>query len=302
MNPIQFDDVKKRQKEQDLRLWDVLVTQGGELRGEVHFDDCCRRNIYSASKSFTSVAAGFALQEGLFSLSDKLTDVFASDLPEKTSVYLQQATVRDLLTMSLGQETSCLMGGERPFLTEKDWVRYALSRPFTFTPGEKFVYNNAGPYLMGVLIQRRAGCDLVSYLMPRLFAPLRITRPMWEQDPLGYTFGAGGLFLNCTELHRFGQFCLQLGNWEGKQLLDSDYLKEATKKQQENGDGTGYGGSGYGYLFWRGEHNSARADGKYGQLSILLPEKDSVITLLAEKPGSPRPLHDMVWQCLYPQL
>ena len=82
----------------------------------------------------------------------------------------------------------------------------------------------------------------------------------------------------------------------------SDYLKEATKKQQENGDGTGYGGSGYGYLFWRGEHNSARADGKYGQLSILLPEKDSVITLLAEKPGSPRPLHDMVWQCLYPQL
>ena len=181
-------------------------------------------------------------------------------------------------------------------------MRYTLSRPFTFTPGEKFVYNNAGPYLMGVLIQRRAGCDLVSYLMPRLFAPLRITRPMWEQDPLGYTFGAGGLFLNCTELHRFGQFCLQLGNWEGKQLLDSDYLKEATKKQQENGDGTGYGGSGYGYLFWRGEHNSARADGKYGQLSILLPEKDSVITLLAEKPGSPRPLHDMVWQCLYPQL
>ena len=210
--------------------------------------------------------------------------------------------MRDLLTMSLGQETSCLMGGERPFLMEKDWVRYTLSRPFTFTPGEKFVYNNAGPYLMGVLIQRRAGCDLVSYLMPRLFAPLRITRPMWEQDPLGYTFGAGGLFLNCTELHRFGQFCLQLGNWEGKQLLDSDYLKEATKKQQENGDGTGYGGSGYGYLFWRGEHNSARADGKYGQLSILLPEKDSVITLLAEKPGSPRPLHDMVWQCLYPQL
>ena len=63
MNPIQFDDVKKRQKEQDLRLWDVLVTQGGELRGELHFDDCCRRNIYSASKSFTSVAAGFALQE-----------------------------------------------------------------------------------------------------------------------------------------------------------------------------------------------------------------------------------------------
>ena len=205
--PIHFDEVIERQTQCDLRLWDVLVTQHGQLRGELHFDDCCRRNIYSASKSVTSIAAGFALEEGLFSLSDRLVDVFAGSLPEKVDGFLPDATVRDLLTMSLGQETACLMGGERPTLPESDWVRYVLNRPFSLKPGQKFVYNNAGPYLMGILIQQKAGCDLVSYLMPRLFGPLHIPRPMWEQDPMGYTFGAGGLFLTCQELHRFGLFC-----------------------------------------------------------------------------------------------
>ena len=41
----------------------------------------------------------------------------------------------------------------------------------------------------------RAGCTLDKYLTPRLFEPLGITAPTWETDPLGYSFGAGGLFL-----------------------------------------------------------------------------------------------------------
>ena len=38
----------------------------------------------------------------------------------------------------------------------------------------------------------------------------------------------------------------------------------------------------YGYLFWRGKYNSYRADGKYSQISMILPEKNSVITVVSE--------------------
>ena len=38
----------------------------------------------------------------------------------------------------------------------------------------------------------------------------------------------------------------------------------------------------YGYLFWRGEYNSYRADGKYGQISMILPDKNAVITFVSE--------------------
>lgn len=42
------------------------------------------------------------------------------------------------------------------------------------------------------------------------------------------------------------------------------------------------GGESYGYLFWRGAFNFFRADGKYGQLSIILPEKNAVVTVVGE--------------------
>lgn len=273
----------------------VKISQGGEVIAHKTWDEECRRNVYSASKSVTSCAVGFAVQEGLLSLEERLVDAFAQDLPETVSENLERATVRDLLTMCLGQARGELMGAQRPLYQERDWVKLALSFPFTDAPNTKFVYNNVGPYLAGMLVQRRSGCDLVSYLTPRLFEHLGITRPTWETDPLGHTFGAGGLFLTLSELHTFGQFYLQNGRWKGRQLLDAAWVKASTSKQVDNG------ACGYGYLFWGGEQGTFRADGKYGQLSILCREKDAVITVVAEcREGAA--LNRAIFDELYPQL
>ena len=273
----------------------VKISQGGEVIAHKTWDEECRRNVYSASKSVTSCAVGFAVQEGLLSLEERLVDAFAQDLPETGSENLERATVRDLLTMCLGQARGELMGAQRPLYQERDWVKLALSFPFTDAPNTKFVYNNVGPYLAGMLVQRRSGCDLVSYLTPRLFEHLGITRPTWETDPLGHTFGAGGLFLTLSELHTFGQFYLQNGRWKGRQLLDAAWVNASTSKQVDNG------AYGYGYLFWGGEQNTFRADGKYGQLSILCREKDAVITVVAEcREGAA--LNRAIFDELYPQL
>ncbi len=264
------------ERARELRLLNLRVWKEGALVLSKDYDSEMRRNQYSASKSFTSAAVGIALGEGLLSLEERLVDAFSKEVPECAGENLQKATVRDLLTMGLGQGKGYLMGEQRPFLQEEDWVRYALSLPFEYAPGEKFVYNNVGPYLAGVLVQRRSGCDLVSYLTPRLFAPMGIQRPTWETDPQGFTFGAGGLFLCVTELLKFGRLLLQKGRWDGRQLVPEAYLKEAAKKQIENGE------QGYGYLFWRGERDSFRADGKYGQYALVFPEEDAVICTNAE--------------------
>lgn len=264
------------ERARELRLLNLRVWKEGALVLSKDYDSEMRRNQYSASKSFTSAAVGIALGEGLLSLEERLVDAFSKEVPECAGENLQKATVRDLLTMGLGQGKGYLMGEQRPFLQEEDWVRYALSLPFEYAPGEKFVYNNVGPYLAGVLVQRRSGCDLVSYLTPRLFAPMGIQRPTWETDPQGFTFGAGGLFLCVTELLKFGRLLLQKGRWDGRQLVPETYLKEAAKKQIENGE------QGYGYLFWRGERDSFRADGKYGQYALVFPEEDAVICTNAE--------------------
>ena len=254
----------------------VKISQNGKLVAEHLWEEDCRRNVYSASKSFTSCAVGIAQSEGLLSIDEMLTDAFQDDLPAHVDENLAKATVRDLLTMCLGQAEGFLMGGQRPLMKEEDWVKAALAVPFAYAPDTKFVYNNVGPYLAGVLVQRRAGMDLVEYLMPRLFRPLGILRPTWETDPQGNTFGAGGLMLTLDELHRFGCLYLQDGLWEGKQLVPAQWVRQSTTKQVENG------AHGYGYLFWAGERNTFRADGKYHQYSILMRDKNAVVSCLAE--------------------
>ena len=99
----------------------VKVSQHGELIAQWHSEGECRRNVYSAAKSFTSCAVGFAVQEGLISLDEKLTDAFADDLPENVDENLKKATVRDLLTMCLGQKDA------------------HLAIPFEYEPGTPFV-------------------------------------------------------------------------------------------------------------------------------------------------------------------
>lgn len=275
---------------EELRLLNVIVLKDGKEVCRRDYDGEMRRNQYSASKSFTSAAVGIALREGLLSLHEKLTEVFPDDLPERVNPNLEKATVRDLLTMGLGQAHGFLMGEQRPFLQEADWVKYSLALPFEYAPDTKFVYNNVGPYLAGILVQRRAGCDLVHYLMPRLFEPLGIRLPTWETDPQGMSFGAGGLFLSVSELAKFGQLLLQKGHWNGKQLIPADYLAEASKKQIENGE------EGYGYLFWLGQRGSYRADGKYGQYAIVFPDDNAVIAANAEARDQ-RLLLDFLMDC-----
>lgn len=192
------------QNAENLRLLGLIVAQRGETIYQHNWDSPCRRLLFSASKSFTGAAVGFAVQEGLLRLDDRLIELLPDEAPENPSENLCRATIRDALTMCIGQSRGYLMGAQRVGMAEEDWAKAVLALPFDEAPGTHFVYSNVGPYLAGLAVQKRAGCDLVDYLMPRLFAPLGIQRTVWEVDPLGRTFGAAGLLLALPELHKLG--------------------------------------------------------------------------------------------------
>lgn len=63
-------------KAEKLRVLGMKISIGQNTVYEHYWDEDCRRNIYSASKSFTSCAVGFAVQEGLISLEERLTVAF----------------------------------------------------------------------------------------------------------------------------------------------------------------------------------------------------------------------------------
>lgn len=266
-------------KAEDLAVRGMRVYQNGELVASYQPQPEQRQNQYSGTKSFTSTAVAFGVQEGLFSLEDAVLDHFRDDAPENPSENLKKMKLRHLITMSMGFESPMLMGAQRPRMTEKDWVRYVLRANVVHEPGTVFQYNNAGPYLLGILVQRKSGMSLIEYLTPRLFEPLGIEVPQCEKDPLGNTFGAGGLQLNVSEFAKLGLLYLQKGMWNGQRLLSEEWVKAASTPQILANEGDEEIGHHYGYLFWTMPDGMFRADGKYGQYCVVVPKKNAVIAI-----------------------
>ena len=113
-------------------------------------------------------------------------------------------------------------------------------------------------------------------------------------------FRSYGLYVRTEDIAKFGQLYLQKGKWNGKQLVPTAWVEQATSKQVSNGsDPTKDWDQGYGFQFWRCRHNAYRGDGKDGQFCIVLPELDAVIAITANT-GNMQAELNVVWDKLLP--
>jgi CubicO group peptidase (beta-lactamase class C family) len=264
--------------------------------------------IYSYSKSFTSIAIGFAEQEGLLSLQEKLVDIFSDVCPKNPSENLRKATIEHLLTMSCGHEA---VVPDRYYETG-EWIEKFLAHPVVFEPGTHFFYNTTGSNLLCAILQKRAGLNLTEYLRPRLFTPLGMSDDIaCFTLPDGVEGGGFGYSLRTEDMAKFIQFIANKGVWDGKQLLNSSWIERAVSKQIETASADGATGAtgaasdwdvGYGYQFWRCKPAGLfRADGAYGQYGIVFPQKDAVLVITSTGLDTNDTL-DTVWETILPGL
>jgi CubicO group peptidase (beta-lactamase class C family) len=254
--------------------------------------------LYSLSKSFTATAIGFAVQEGLLSLEDRVASFFPEKLPAEPCANMREMRVRHLLTMSTGhaQEPGVAFAGD-------DRVATFLRSYVDLAPGSRFVYNTPATYMLSAILQKTAGVPLPDYLAPRLFEPLGIEGATWETCPQGIAAGGYGLMVRTGDIARFGQFLLQRGQWDGRRLLDPAWIDAATAKQVENGSEPDNDWSrGYGYQFWRCVPDGVyRGDGAFGQLCVVMPRQDAVFAATAATDDMQAVLK-AVWEILLPAL
>ncbi len=253
--------------------------------------------LFSLSKSFTSTAIGFAVQEGLLTVEDRVVTYFMEECPEP-GCNLAAMKVKDLLSMSTGHvvdTTSYMM--ER---SDGDWVRGFLEVPVEKEPGTYFLYNTGATYMLSVILQKLTGMKLIDYLRPRLLEPLGIEGATWDSCPRGYNTGGFGLRVRTEDIAKFGQLYLKEGVLDGKQLLSREWIKEATASQSDNSrNGGGDWGQGYGYQFWRCRNQAYRGDGAFGQYCVVMPEQDMVLAITGGMRDLQLPL-EIVWEKLLP--
>lgn len=227
--------------------------------------------LYSFSKSLTAAAIGFARQEGLLSLDEKIIHIFPEDVPENPSENLQSCTISHLLSMSCGHETEITDQGP-------GWRKTFLAHPFLHAPGTFYKYNTAGTNFLAAIIKKKTGLQVTEYLRSRLFDPLGIGDVYCFRlpDDQQTEAGGGGMKMVLEDMAKFTQFMLQDGWWEGKPLLKDWYFALAgTKIMETAGDSEGHvkeWANGYGYQCWMGSlPKSFRADGAFGQFGLVYP-------------------------------
>lgn len=265
--------------------------------------------MWSISKTFTALAVGFAQQEGLLHTEDKVMDYFdRSELPSEPDSLLDGLTLHDLLIMSSGLSDCSYrtMKGE-----VQDWAMTALCEKFCFKPGEMFQYNNMNAYILSVIISRLTGMKMAEYLNRKLFVPLGIEDYHWLESPQGYNAGGWGLYLTTEDLAKVGQFFLDRGRWQGKELLGEDWFVQASYPHivqykrlitdPVETDPRDQWRQGYGYQMWNCTDGAVRMHGAQGQLCIIFPDKNAVVVTTANCSKDVNIL-DSIWKNIYPLL
>jgi len=268
--------------------------------------------LWSATKTFTATAVGFAWQDGLIDLDTPVITYLRDELPDTLTPQLQTLTMDHLLKMTSGWGTDVIT--ERIRAHENfDAVQACLTSPFVREPGTHWRYNNMDTYLAGVVVQKVTGQTLEDYLRDKLFTPLGIDTLCYETDSRGFNTGAFGMHITTESLAKLGLFILQKGEWSGVQLLDSAWFEKATAVQinqysdqlqtdLRETESLGDWRCGYCYQSWACHiPGSVRADGMWGQYAIVLPDKNAVVAMTTLCTDREAQLN-AVWKHIYPHL
>jgi CubicO group peptidase (beta-lactamase class C family) len=259
--------------------------------------------LYSLTKSFTSVAVGLTIGDGLLSLDDRVVDVLPDHVPDDISEQGRRLTVHHLLSMTTGHATDSLDEAWR--LEPDDLTKGFLRVPFTEAEGTRHVYDNATTYVLARMVERVTGRGLPEFLDERLFQPMGIDHAEWDRVASGAAFGFHGLHLTTEAVAAFGEVLLREGVWGDRQLVPGEWVRLATSRRIQTlqlADGSLDADSiaGYGYQFWM-SRDGYRGDGAFGQLCMVFPEHDLVVAVTAgDGPSGATP--GAVWDCLLPGL
>lgn len=233
------------------------------------------REVYSLSKMFTSTVVGIAVEQGLVRVQDRLVDIFGR---KGVSEKMSHITLRHLLSMNTGHDR-CVIP---EMMTARDSAEAFFGVEPAYEPGTHFTYNTGASCMLVSVIEKVSGRDFFQYACENLFYLMEMTDISWRRCADGRCVGGAGLHVCSDDIAKLGQMYLSGGMYKGRRILSEAWIREASSIVSDNsGNGTPDWCSGYGYQLWRCSRGGYRGDGAYGQLLVLLPDRDMFVAVQA---------------------
>ncbi len=280
------------------RLHSLLVSRRGELLFEQYYNGIRRdrpANIKSASKSAISALVGIALDRRLIPDVKAPIVTYFPELARDPDPRKREITVEHLLTMRPGIEgTSNRNYGA--WVTSRNWVRHALTRPMFAAPGEEMEYSTGNTHLLSAILTKATGRSTWQFANETLAKPLGFALAQWPRDPQGIYFGGNDMLMTPRQMLAFGELYLNKGRLHGQQVVSERWVRQSCEGRARNrrpgnpaldpnGGDPNVGidpmrDRRYGYGWWVheiGDYETCFAWGYGGQYIFVLPELDLVL-------------------------
>ena len=249
------------------------------------FDQNSKSNSFSMAKSIVTMAMGKAIMQGkIKSLDQKVTDFF----PELKGKFAKEVTVGDLSSMASGLSWDERYYSPFSIVTKAyfhdDLKDVILDLEINEKPGQSFKYLSGATQLLAMCVEKATGQYLSDYVAAHFWQPMGAeNESLWQLDHEsdGIEKAYCCISSNARDFARFGKLYLNNGNWNGKQILDSAFVKKCTTPRFAESPEYGYG-------WWL--HNFLGKDlyymrGHLGQFVIVIPEDDLIIVRLGHIKG-----------------
>lgn len=278
-----------------LKTTAYLVIKGDEIQQEYYWNDTDSSTIsnsFSAAKSYVSALIGFAIQDKYIKNVNQPIGDFLPDFKKEGKEHI---TIKHLLQMSSGLNWKESYSGPFSITTQAyyddDLEKVIAKLDVDYAPGKDFVYRSGDTQILGLVLRKATGFTLSEYAYLKLWNPLGAEHDaLWSLDSeLGNEKAYCCLNATARDFARLPKLYLNKGVWNGKQILDSNYIKESLTPTGKHDPQSGNDCNFYGYQWWlipnyKG-HDIFYARGILGQFMIAIPDLDIVIVRLGHERG-----------------
>lgn len=283
----------------------LLISQKGKLLFESYY---LRGRINlphyqaSATKSYTNLAVGRAIQLGYLTMEDLnkpligfLENVDATKLVDGAETITLHAAMTMRSGIRISDETWDVIAEPSDQLKGQAQVQAYLEHSAPISPETQvFHYQGIDTQLVMQVLDAVTPEGAESFIKTELLNKLDVRPYAWRTDVSGLPTGHNGSSMTSRGMMKWGMLVMQGGEWNGEPLVPKTFLTQSINRIVRIPDDEIFGGGehvahgGYGYFWWQADLNagdktyvSTSAQGGGGQFIILVDELDLIVVATA---------------------
>ncbi len=229
---------------------------------------------YSIAKSVTSALTGIAIKEGYIKSINDMVTAYIPELNFKPE--FEKLTLKHLLNHTSGIKYS--LSSDAGIYYGNDLWKTINRIEFETLPGTKQSYININTQLLGVVLKRATGVSLSNYLQEKIWKPLGMeSDATWSTDNKKLEKNFCCLNAVARDYAKFGRLYLNNGNWEGKEIIPSQWIEASLANDTTEGSSFAYN---FSWHLGLKNYNDFMAIGLYKQHIYVNRDKNMIIVLL----------------------